>query len=120
MNEEVLKYVDKEIKEFIITINKFKDVETWSSCSGHSGRAYISFIYNESSNLKKVLNFFKTQGFKVKLERERYPIDNMRDGFYKYYEVLVDLTAKPLTSKKIEKFWDMMEIKLLALRKLGG
>jgi len=58
---------DPEIRDFIILLNQIESVETFSSCSGHSGEAHINFRYNKSSNLKKVLEFFKKHSFGCKL-----------------------------------------------------
>ena len=96
---ELIKEIDKPIRDFIIELNKIEGVITISSCSGHSypikrsfyrstivyGRlaerlnantteVYISFKYTMDENLDKVLNFFRKEGFTVE---EDYPIDSI-------------------------------------------
>ena len=109
------------MKDFIIALNKFDGVDTSSSCSGHNTRAFICFKYNESENLRKVLNFFKKEDFKVELQVDCYPIDfpkiTPRFGIHRSYEVLVDLISQKLTSEGIERFWKIMEERLFEFMK---
>jgi len=114
LTQETINLIDDGIREMIIELNKLEGVETFCSCSGHGWRSvtYVLFKYNESDNLKRVLAFFKNQGFDVELTKERAIIDNFRMSYQFWWEIKTTLRSKirddNFSKDDIWWFWDVM------------
>ena len=104
-----LEDIDIAIREFIIFINSYDDVETRGSCSGHPGfyqtQAYIYFKDTKNENFKKVLDLFEKIGFSVRKERDI--------GWWHVGIKLDNKNKKDITQKNIGDFWKYIKERFL-------
>ena len=108
---ELIKEIDKPIRNFIDELNKIEGVITLGSCSGHFHytEAYIFFKYTEHNNMDIILNFFRELGFTVKLDEQYSPIDKLATYYTRFWSISIKLYSSKkdyITDEDIEIFWN--------------
>ena len=108
---ELIKEIDKPIRNLIEELNKIEGVTTLGSCSGHfhDTEAYIFFKYTEHKNLDIILDFFRETGFTVKLDRTYSPIYRFSTYYIRVWSISTKLYSSEkdyITDENIEIFWN--------------